>query len=164
MPWLSIQAGLGGACAMEPPWAPAASSPVAAAPSPPVTQGPRRRRQPWRGRRQGLLLPLWSQLEPRPVSRAGWVYWMSCPVELVKTGFCPLWLLLNFSLPALDVGIWKGWFRTSVPPSSLRAAHPGAGGACPALSFLKPRSPQTFFSHALLGWSKALATSFSFLL
>lgn len=61
----------------------------------------------WRGRRQGLLLrpPPPSQREPLPVSGAGWLASMSCPVQPAPNqAFVPSRLLRNFSLPALEVG------------------------------------------------------------
>lgn len=164
MPWLSIQAGLGGACALKPPWAPAASSPVAAAPSPPVTQGPRRRRR--LGRRQGLLQPLCSRQDPWPASRAGWVYWISCPVERPKLGVCPFVAASELFPPR----IWSGGLERVVQDlepilSALRASR-GEGTApgtpSPSSAVRNPRLPRTFSSF-LLGRSKALEASFRFL-
>lgn len=143
MPWLNIQAGLGGACALEPPWAPASSSPVAAAPSPPVTQGQRRRRrQRWRGRRQGATS---ASVEPAGAptlfqSGLGLLNVLSCWTG--KIGLCPLAAASELFPPCIGSGVWKkARSGPQAHPLPLGQRTPEPGVPASTSAYGNPRFP-----------------------
>ncbi|XP_077014676.1 uncharacterized protein LOC143681489 [Tamandua tetradactyla] len=67
---------------------------------------------------------------PTRFSKAGWIYRMSCPIQLAKLGFCPLVAASNFSLPAFEVGLEKARSGPDAHPSprGQRAKKPRGPG------------------------------------
>lgn len=138
---------------MEPPSAPAASSPVAAAPTPPVTQGPRRRRGGEGGGEGCSGLPGPAGAPAR--LRSGLVRF-SVPVQASRP---PIRLLFprggfgTFPSPHWKWGAREGSSRTSGPSSSPRAAQEAAvvRTATSAPAAPNPRLPATSSSFLCQG-------------
>lgn len=138
---------------MEPPSAPAASSPVAAAPTPPVTQGPRRRRGGEGGGEGCSGLRRASRSPCLSPEQAGL---LQCPVQVSRPQIRLLFPRGGLgTFPSLH---WK-WgaqersSRTSGPSSSPRAAQEVAGArtATSTPAAPNPRLPATSSSFHCQG-------------